>query len=111
MTASWRLSFFTLFLSCFALGELLNHRGDTQAAIAAFRATIAADPSHAHAHIELGMLLTQNGGSWDFYSAWRIAVGILCWVLVVSGVAIYLMYDFADDDATGATTERYHYYF
>ena len=84
-------------VSLFSLGELLSQRGETDEAIAAFRAAIKADPSHAHAHIELGMLLSQ-GVDWSFYGVWRVAVGILCWALVIGGVACYLMYDFSDDD-------------
>ena len=87
------------------LGAELQSREDdaeelirkTDEAIAAFRAAIKADPSHAHAHIELGMLLSQ-GVDWSFYGVWRVAVGILCWALVIGGVACYLMYDFSDDD-------------
>ena len=84
--------------SLFSLGELLSQRGETAEAIAAFRAAIAADPSHAHAHIELGMLLAR-GAEWSFYGVWRVAVGILCWALVIGGVVCYLMYDFSDDDS------------
>ena len=83
--------------SLFSLGELLSQRGETAEAIAAVRAAIAAAPSHAHAHIELGMLLAR-GAEWSFYGAWRVAVGIRCWALVIGGVVCYLMYDFSDDD-------------
>ena len=51
------------------------------------------------------MLLTQAGGSWDFYSIWRFAVIVMCWVLVVFGVAFYLIMDFNDDDTPAAKAE------
>ena len=44
--------------------------------------------------------LARNLGLLSCITYWGVGVIILCWALVVFGVAIYLMYDFSDDDVT-----------